>query len=405
MKRAWWLVVLCFCGILSAQEVRRALPVTAGPDADLAAFLAGRPVGPGSPLERLQESRAYARHQQEMHALWGHYNGRYFEPMRLWSAAELSSRIAMNRPLTYFFGGPDAVSALGLFPDAPVYLLSGLEPVGEIAPPQSLATRELEASLATLRVSVKTILSFGHFITKDMKHDLESSSFRGALPVLFTFVSLTGGEILSCSYFSINKEGVAADTGNRLPTQGIPGVRILFRRSSVFPPQTLIYTQANVANGSLGADPALFRWVASFGRGNAWLKAASYLLHESEFSRMRAFLLAQSDAILQDDSGVPMQAFLDGSWRLWFFGAYSGVLDIFQKYYQQKMADAFAAPPGPLPLPFGTGYKWRLGESHLLLAVRSEPPRALPTAPEPASMPAPMLTPAESGLPTILLRP
>lgn len=366
-------VILLGGDALLAREVRRAIPAQS-PDADLAAFLAGNPVTPGSPLEALQQSAAYRKHQEEMGRLWAHYSGHYFEPMQMWSAIALAPYLDPSRPLYYFFGGPDAISSLGLFPEAPVRILGGLEPVGVIAAPQDLDPATLEASLATLRKSVEVILSYGHFITKDMKTDLEASSFRGALPVLFTFLSLAGGEILSCSYFAIGKDGLSQETGNRLPDTGIPGARIVFRRSPEAPVQSLLYVQANVANYAL--RPEFLRWAATFGRGNAWLKAASYLMHSQDFSRIRSFLLEESDAILQDDSGIPLQQFLDGRWRLRFFGVYSGVLDIFKSYHQQKLDAAFASPDGPLP--FGTGYKWRPGESNLMLAVRSNPARALP---------------------------
>ena len=49
----------------------------------------------------------------------------------------------MNLPVYYFFGGPDAVNVLALFPDAPVYILGGLESVGSIPAPNTLSQDEL----------------------------------------------------------------------------------------------------------------------------------------------------------------------------------------------------------------------------------------------------------------------
>ena len=109
-----------------------------------------------------------------------------------------------------------------------------------------------------------------------------------------------------------------------------------------------------------------------------YLKAASYLLHEAYFSRIRSFLLNQAASVLQDDSGIPFRFFRAGDWRLWLFGTYSGTLDIFAKHYQSDLQAAFATPGAALPLPFGTGYKWRLGESNLLLAVKQQAPRLYP---------------------------
>jgi hypothetical protein len=370
---------------LGAQEIRRAIPVNPAPsaspaDTDLARFLAGLPVAPASPLARLQSSAAYQQHVLEMGKLWTRFNGNYYEPMQLWSAAELSPKISPSAPLFYFFSGPDAIHAMALYPEAPVYLLGGLESVGTIAPPTDLDPVTLEHALASLRKSVEVVLSYGHFITKDMKEDLERSAFRGVLPLLLSFVALSGGEILSTSYIGIDSGGVLKTHGNSYAggPRELPGLRVDFRRSPYHAPQTLYYVQANVADGPLAANPAILQWTATFGRGNTYLKAASYLMHESSFSKIRKFLLTTSDSVLQDDSGIPLKNFLNGQWRLSFFGTYSGTLDIFKTYHQTEMTDAFV---GASRLPFGTGYKWRPGESNLTLAIRAEPPKAMPVTP------------------------
>jgi hypothetical protein len=154
----------------------------------------------------------------------------------------------------------------------------------------------------------------------------------------------------------------------------LPGVRIDFRREGRAGIQTIYYVQANVADDALKSNPAILAWAGRFGAGNVYLKAASYLLHESYFSRIRSFLLNQAASILQDDSGIPFRFFRDGSWRFWLFGTYSGTLDIFAKHYQSDLQAAFTAPGVAVSLPFGTGYKWRLGESNLLLAVKQRAP-------------------------------
>jgi hypothetical protein len=123
---------------------------------------------------------------------------------------------------------------------------------------------------------------------------------------------------------------------------------------------------------------SVLNWAGSFGQGNVYLKAASYLMHESYFSRIRTFLLTKGASVLQDDSGIPFRYFQDGNWRVWLFGRYNGTLDIFAKYHQADMAQVFANTRTPVELPFGTGYKWKVGESNLLLAVRQQVPRAEP---------------------------
>jgi hypothetical protein len=191
---------------------------------------------------------------------------------------------------------------------------------------------------------------------------------------------LTGGEIVSTRYFAVGRDGVLRESGQSLSgSRGdLPGVQIEFRRGAGTGVQTLYYIQANVADDAVKSNGALLKWASSFGAANVYLKAASYLLHEASFSRIRSFLLNQAASVLQDDSGIPFRFFRIGDWRFWLFGSYSGTLDIFAKYYQSDLQAAFATPGVALPLPFGTGYKWRLGESNLLLAVKQQAPRPAP---------------------------
>ncbi len=90
--------------------------------------------------------------------------------------------------------------------------------------------------------------------------------------------------------------------------------------------------------GQLKSSGGVARWVGSFGQGVVYLKAASYLMHETYFSNIRNFLMGKAVAVLQDDSGIPFRYFLGGGWQIYFFGRYSGTLDIFKKYYQADLA-------------------------------------------------------------------
>jgi len=369
---------LLFCSIAVAQEVRPALPANPAPTPgwdEIAKFLAGYPLPPGSVLLRLQESPQGQAHAAAFEKMWSRYNEHYFTPMRAWSAAELSPRIPSTAPLFYFFSGPDALGALAFFPSANDYLLGGLEPVGNLPTPWTLPAEHLAPALENLRTSTDVILNFGHFITKEMKSDLTTSEFRGVLPVLMTFLAMTGAEVLDVCFFGVDKNGAVQETGLSPSGEGLlPGVRVTFRRDALSGPQRIHYVQANVADDSLSRG--LLTWAGGFGKGNVYLKAASYLLHENFFSKIRTFLLDQAVSVLQDDSGIPLPFFLNGDWRCWFFGTYTGTLDIFKKYEQPQLADAMRLQASPLP--FGTGYKWRLGESNLLLAIREAPLRAEP---------------------------
>jgi hypothetical protein len=348
---------------------------------DQARFLSGLRVSPGSPLEIWQRTPEYVAHAREYAGTWRKFDEHYFGPMRAFAANQLAPRIGSPQALYYFFSGPDFINAYALFPDVPVYILVGLESVGSIVPPEQLDQPRIQAGLANLRKSTDVTLKFSFFITKDMKIDLEQTDFKGVLPIIESFIALGGGTITRVAPFS--------------PGGGLPGVEIRFRKNAAAPEQVVYYIQGDLSNDGMKSHPALLDWAARFQPAVSYLKAASYLLHEPYFSRTRNFLLAHSGAILQDDSGIPLRDFLgSGPWQLNFFGTFTAPLDLFKQYPQPDLAAAYRSV-GATPLEFGTSYKWRKGESNLMLAIRqAAPPRAQAAqVPQPTSPAPPDPTP------------
>jgi hypothetical protein len=105
--------------------------------------------------------------------------------------------------------------------------------------------------------------------------------------------------------------------------------------------------------------------------GVAYVKAASYLLHESDFSIIRNLLLSECPVILQDDSGIPLRYFDAARWNLRLFGKYTPPLDIFKQYYQADLEELYRKTTSA-PLGFGTGYHWDSRGANLIMGVRKQ---------------------------------
>ena len=313
MIKLAFLCTLLGVSIATGQEIRRALPIDSPPIptstvGQQARFLAGKELPPDSPLSGRQFTPLYLQHAVDFEKAWQSFASNNFGPQRTWSQQEVVGKTGAARTLFYPFSGPDILNALSFFPDCQNYILIGLEPVGSIVPPEQLDDARLSDALANLRNTTGTVLRFSFFITKDMKNDLDRTDFRGVLPVMMTFLALADCEILSVQFFSLDKNGVPQPTENAaVPPGRIPGVRLDFRQSGSSRPQSVFYLRANLANDGLKSHPGLLRWVSSLGPSLAYIKSASYLMHETSFSEIRNYLLSEPIAILQDDSGIPLR--------------------------------------------------------------------------------------------------
>ena len=322
-----------------------------------AQFLAGIPLPRTSVLHGLQSSQEYGAHQRQLREQWEFCRRIRYEAMRRWASEHLARYPATRGVLRYLFGGPDFLNAYAFFPDARTMVLGGLEPVGEVPPPEALSPQELGPALTALDEALRTSLFAGYFITSEMKPQLAQGAFRGVLPVLYTELALTGNIV---------------NTSAPERPFGAPGVRITYHRPGG-PEQTLWYFQADLSNGRECRN--FLTWLGELGPGASYLKAASYLLPRGSFSETRNFLTRTSELILQDDSGLPFRSFLPGEWRLSLFGVYTEPLPIFNLQRDPALAGAYESPLRIGPLPFGAGYHVNAGDANLLLAVREDQAR------------------------------
>ena len=232
-------------------------------------------------------------------------------------------------------------------------------------------------------MSLKTIIEKSFFKTKDMGRDLAGKGINGVEPVLFIFLARSGAEVLGATYFEVSAAGEAKDKapGEKFGP-GVPGVRIRFQ----FPgkaEQEMSYVRVDLSDAELTRQPGFLTWAGkAYGPANGFLKAASFILHDREFSITRDFLLQTCAAILEDDSGVPLHAFKKGEWDHTCFGTYMRPRDPFDRMMQADLDKLCKSQPAR-PLDFIIGYR-RTNDTFLLLATR----KAAAAQPQPAA-PAP----------------
>lgn len=332
---------------------------------DTARFLAGLAPADGTLLAKRTGERGWQRHAKFFNAAWEKLDKRQLSKIRIWQSETLK---APKPVLFYMFSGPDFLYADAFFPNASTYVLSGLEPIGTVPELSALPARSLTAELRDLQASLNTVLSFSFFKTKNMKTQLRAGKVNGTLPVLYVFLARAGKTVEDVSYVDVDEDGVvhpAGESKSGLPTKG---VKIVFSKAGG-EKQTLYYFTTDLSNGGVKKSGFL-KFCEKLGHGDALIKSASFLLHSGGFSTVRDFLLQNSAALLQDDSGIPLKYFKEGEWELQPFGRYLGPISIFRKHYQSKLARLFKAKGKAIG--FGIGYRWRPRESNLLLALKQQ---------------------------------
>jgi hypothetical protein len=327
---------------------------------DVARFLAGLQPGAESELTKFTRDPNWQQHARYFDSAWDKLNSQQLTKVRAWSDENLKQ----PRPtLFYTFSGPDFIYADAFFPSASTYILVGLEPVGPI-PVINDRTRH---SLPYLRASLNTILNISYFITSDMGSRLHQGELRGTLPILYIFLARAGKTIREVTLVRFDKDGNVNPIDQRSAFVTNSGVKIVFTGKSG-KEQTLYYFSTDLSDSGVN-NSGFLKFAEKFGTGDALVKSASYLLHGSNFSKTRKFLLDHSQSIVQDDTGIPVTQFKRDDWDLRPFGAYLGPIEIFAGMYQPALAQLFKQSRAP-KLEFGIGYRFRGFDSNLLLAAR-----------------------------------
>jgi len=352
------------------------------------AFLAGLDA-PHAGAEDLFATRSFSYHQGQIDKEWGEYTSRTLHPMSDWASREVAPWSKQGGVVRYMFSGPDILHAFHFFPKADTFVLCGLEPVGVSPDISKITTGTAGRALGEVRNALGELINFSFFRTKDMKDDLQFATFRGTTPLMMVFLARSGQYIKGIEFFDLQKDGTLTSQG--VVSKGANAVRIDFSPLRVQKTKSLYYFSTDLSDGGFTKN-GFDVWLSGQAKGDAYLKAASFLMHESYFSDIRNHLLENSIQIVEDDSGIPYKYFDKEKWDIQLYGSYTGPIDLFSQHYQSDLRAAYRADRSPIE--FGTGYKWRKGESNLMRyvvkgAVKEELPKT-----EPAVVNTPAAEPA-----------
>jgi hypothetical protein len=331
---------------------------------DMARLLAGMVPSADSPLQGLTKQTSWQTHARRFDASWSDLERGQLSRIHVWTKTEVIKR----RPLVfYMFSGPDFLYANALLPDASTYVLSGLEPVGGVPTVEGLQRASLSRELRALESSLNSVFSFSFFRTREMRFKLHDHYLDGTLPILLVFLARLDKTVHEIELVSVDDDGTLR-RGHDV-NKAARGVEITYSSAGSQEKRTLYYFSTNLDNDGVKRSGFL-AFCGNLGIGDSLVKSASYLLHQSNFSLVRDFLLTHTAALIQDDSGIPLQYLDPAEWSLQAYGTYHGPIAIFSYRYQTKLRQLFAKSHPTLN--FGIGYRWRAQESNLLVAMRSD---------------------------------
>jgi len=339
---------------------------------DVARFLAGMPGTPGSPYAALEAKEVWKEHRRIVDAAWQEAEREQLPGLRKFQADELSAPSLQSRTVFYPFSGPDSLTAALYFPHNPLYVMVALEPAGTLPTQRQIAAKQTPAYLSAIRETMASELGRSFFITRQMDHQFRGQVTDGLLVPIMQLLVRSGHTIVGFRYVRLNEAGQVIDRApdyHASTRYGNKGVEIEFQNDADSSLHHLFYFSVNLSNDRLRENTPFQLYLSRLSGTVSMLKATSYMPHNAGFSMIVDALLRDSDAILQDDSGLSYKKFATDQWKVQLYGDYNRPYGSFRWMEQSDLREAYKTS-GPKPLPMHVGYGYKRITSNLQLATR-----------------------------------
>ena len=364
-------------------------PVPSAIDAKLlneaALFLAGLPGGPHSHYHDAESTPAWAQYAKGFNQTWATAEKEQFAAINEFETRELKPSASGNSFLFYPFSGPDVLYATQFFPRSTLYVMAGLEPVGNLSMPAEYRKEDLPAELNGLSIAAASIFKRSFFVTGEMSKHFGGRTpvTNGLLPVMLLLLARSGSVIDGVQLGGITLQGTFEVQPLTQPKH--EAVEIVFHAATGGPRKTLYYASTDLGE-NYDPQKGFGRFVTLHGQHDTLIKSASFLLHWRPFLTLRRQILETSSLILQDDTGVPYRELQKNAWQVKLYGKYSSPDKPFTNQYQKDLAAAFSVPENAHELGFSIGYGYHRRPSSLIVAThpsaKLNAAASLPVAPK-----------------------
>jgi hypothetical protein len=285
--------------------------------------------------------------------------------IKVWRDKEIADVSKNSTVIFYPFSGPDFLNAFTFFPYQEKIYMFALEAPGQLP---NIKDLENDTSyFSSIDKSLWSILNFSFFRTNSMKVDLKARDLNGAVHLISLFVKKTGNKILDIKPIDLDEQGkiISKKDSSKCFAKAI---QIVYLNHVTNKNSEIFYFSCDLSDSAILKNNCLRNMIINLNNGyTTYLKSASYLLHNGNFSWTRKMILSKSKNILQDDSGIPIR-FIDSTWSKTFFGTYDKPIPLFKNKFQEDLRLAYSPTNSNVkPLPFGIGYDYKLNESNLML--------------------------------------
>jgi hypothetical protein len=306
---------------------------------------------------KLIQSPAYISQLEKVNSDWQILQSKIINPFDEWLIQQNFTFRKSTSTVYYPFGGPDFLFVQTIYPNSEKYILAGLENIGTI--PTINNDQEWINYLKQLNQALRYLHKAGYFVTKQMTEDFKQSDLDGVVHLFLLFLAQLDMQIEQIEFLSLSSEGNLAKCAPKQAT----ALRISFITNEN-KSKELIYFKQNLANQALEKEKAYQLFLSKQKPFHTYMKSASYILFDKEFTVHRDFILNQSSDIFQDDSGIPL-AQLQKQFSVDAYGKYTATTKSFPYGFQADLKNLAA---NNKKLPFKIGYNQWIEETILLYA-------------------------------------
>ncbi|HEU0030422.1 MAG TPA: hypothetical protein VFQ53_07315 [Kofleriaceae bacterium] len=276
-----------------------------------------------------------AKHCKAIKTTQTDYAEKWVKPARAFFAEKVPPNLP--KKVVYPFAGGDLSTALTVFPDADEITTMSLEPAGDprtlavlntaattptgkSGKPSASAKAALESALATVEKELRFLYRVNFSNTMNMIDAMRGGTLPTQLIFGLSALKVHGYEVVGLRYFRLDDNGnikyltdedvaAAPDPAHNEHVQNEKRNRVFANAELRFRKpggrvQIYRHIQQNLDNEHLKSDPRVKKHLEQKGKIVSMTKAASYLLSYDSFSILRDYLLANTEWMVSDATGI-----------------------------------------------------------------------------------------------------